>query len=164
MIGGLLAFAHLSLDPGIGAARRERFAREDRVDTQSTVFRKGKHPVIPPGEQIRLLVMQTERVVQTRFTQLLKGGALAVGAHDRAPPQRWIVDVALRAHRAVPSSQESRRHCTISVRETPSDIQLIAARVREIVRPCISFPASRRRQARSLGAKRKNDPGVCEVN
>jgi len=71
----------------------ESFARQHRVDPQPAIFLKRKHPIIPPGENTGLLRMQSERVTQADFTELLKSGALTIGAHDRAAPKLWVVNI-----------------------------------------------------------------------
>src|SRR5438128_2061600 len=93
MIGRLLAFAHFAVDSGGGAFFRKRFVRQNRVDAQTTILRKRKHPIIPPAKKTALLTMKPQRVDQTDITQLPEGGALAIGAHDCTAPEHRIMNI-----------------------------------------------------------------------
>ena len=93
VIGSFFAFAHFAIDSRGGAFSRKRFARENRVDAQAAIFRKGKHPIIPPTKKTALPTMEPQRVDQANIAQLPEGGALAIGAHDCTAPKYGIMNI-----------------------------------------------------------------------
>src|SRR5437868_10326914 len=87
VVGRFFALAHLAIDPAIGALRRQQAPGKNRIDPQPAVLRERQHPVIPPAENSRLLMMQPEGVSQTDLFQGAKRGPLLFRAHDGAAPE-----------------------------------------------------------------------------
>src|SRR5947199_3594966 len=93
MIRGLFPFAHFAIDSGIYAPLRQAFTCKDCVDTQSTIFFKCAHLIVPPTEEPAFSMMQTKRVAQVQFIKLAESPSFILRAHDRAAPQIWSVNI-----------------------------------------------------------------------
>src|SRR5882724_5686099 len=86
MIGGFFSFPRIAIDSCRSAFSRQGFARQNHVDTQSAIFRKRKHPIIPPGKKAAFLVMQSQRVPETGLAELAECFSFAIRTHDRFAP------------------------------------------------------------------------------
>src|SRR4029078_170481 len=93
VIRRIFSSTHFAIDPGGDAFFRERFARQNSVYAQSTIFFEGAHLIIPPAEKFSFLVMNSKRVEQAEAAQLTKSGAFAVRSHDGALPKRGVVNI-----------------------------------------------------------------------
>ena len=79
MIRWVLPFAHFAIDSGIAAFLRQLSPGEDRIDPQPAILRERKHPVIPPAENPRLRMVQTQGIGQAYLAKHAKGGAFIIG-------------------------------------------------------------------------------------
>ena len=64
VIGRIFSSTHFAIDPGGDAFFRQRFACQNSVYAQATIFFEGAHLIIPPAEKFSFLVMDSKRVDQ----------------------------------------------------------------------------------------------------
>src|SRR6266403_1799260 len=83
---GRFSIPRIAIDSCRSAFSRQGFARQNHVDTQAAIFRKRKHPIIPPGKKAAFLVMQSQCVPEPARAQLAECFSFAIRTHDRAPP------------------------------------------------------------------------------
>src|SRR4029077_15740429 len=93
VIGRVFSSTHFAVDPGGDAFFGQRFACQNSVYAQATIFFEGAHLIIPPAEKFSFLVMNSKRVVQTEAAQITKSGAFAVRRHDCAAPKPGVVNI-----------------------------------------------------------------------
>src|SRR3954469_7256775 len=93
VIGRVFSITHFAIDPGGDAFFRQRFACQNSVYPQSTIFFKGAHLIIPPAEKFSFLVVNSKRVEQAEAAQIPKSGAFALGSHDGALPKLGVVNI-----------------------------------------------------------------------
>src|SRR4029077_12565879 len=93
VIGRIFSSTHFAIDRGGNAVFRQRFACQNSVYAQATVFFKRAHLIIPPAEKFSFLVMDSKRVVQAEAAQITKSRAFAVRSHDGPVPKIGIVNI-----------------------------------------------------------------------
>src|SRR5260370_16524940 len=91
VIGRIFTFAHLAIDSRSRTSFGESFARQDSIDPQPAIFRKRKHPIIPPGKNAGFLRVQSQRVPQTDLTDFLKPHPPATPPHHSPPPNPFTL-------------------------------------------------------------------------
>src|SRR5947199_8693128 len=93
MIGRVFSSTHFAIDPGSAAFFRQRFACQNSVYAQSTIFFEGAHLIIPPAEKFSFVVMDSKRVEQAEVAQIAKSGAFAIRSHDGPVPKPGVVNI-----------------------------------------------------------------------
>src|SRR4029077_7137573 len=93
VIGRVFSSTHFAIDPGGDAFFRQRFACQNSVYAQATIFFEGAHLIIPPAEKFSFLVMNSKRVVQAEVAQITKSRAFAVRRHDGPVPKVGIANI-----------------------------------------------------------------------
>ena len=63
VIGRIFSSTHFVVDSRRDAFFRQGFACQNGVNAQAAIFFEGAHLIVPPAEQLPLLVMDSERVV-----------------------------------------------------------------------------------------------------
>src|SRR6266404_3530321 len=95
MIGRIIAFAHFAIDPHGGATFGQGFACEDRIDTESAIFLKRQHPIIPPTKKTAFDMMDAKGIAQTHLFERAKSGAFFLRTHNGAAPKARIMHITV---------------------------------------------------------------------
>ena len=93
VIGWFFPDAHFAVDAGCGTVFNHIFACQHGINPQAAISFKTAHLIVPPGEELAFLMMDSKCVVLAKAAQLPEGCSFAFRSHNRPPPEIDIVNI-----------------------------------------------------------------------